>query len=161
MAPLPVTTGLGGNFVRCFVNKVMMSKLVRIPSIFSFVVKAENGCQRGHFLFRIVQVRINLYTFNHTMLRFYDRSKMYIFITLCLFWVFFSGSFRADRGQLRMSATYYFTGDCTDSVVQDEIKEKFIITLSTSAYRDVCLVHANECTVENVQVCKHKPKIFF
>eukprot|EP00105_Crassostrea_gigas_P019111 XP_011437468.1 PREDICTED: uncharacterized protein LOC105335342 [Crassostrea gigas] len=61
-------------------------------------------------------------------------------------------SFRADRGRLRMSATYYFTGDCTESAVQEEIKEKFIITLSTSAYRDACLVHAKECKAENVQV---------
>lgn len=157
MAPLPVTTGLGGNFVRCFVNKVMMSKLVRTPSIFLCVVKAESGCQRGHFLFQIAQVSINLYTCNHTMIRFYNRGKIYTFITLCCF---FSGSFRADRGQLRMSATYYFTGDCTDSTVQDAIKKKFIITLSTSAYRDACLVHAKECTVENVQVCKHKPRKF-
>lgn len=61
-----------------------------------------------------------------------------------------------------MSAIYYFTGDCTDSAVQHEIKEKFITTLSNSAYRDACLVHAKECTVENVQVCKHKPiKMFY
>lgn len=60
-----------------------------------------------------------------------------------------------------MSATYYFTGDCTESAVQEEIKEKFIITLSTSAYRDACLVHAKECKAENVQVCKHKPRKFF
>lgn len=85
MAPLPVTTGLGGNFVRCFVNKVMMSKLVRTPSIFLCVVKAESGCQRGHFLFRIAQVSINLYTCNHTMIRFYNRGKIYTFITLCFF----------------------------------------------------------------------------
>lgn len=57
-----------------------------------------------------------------------------------------------------MSATYYFTGDCTDSAVQEKIKEKFIITLSTSAYRDACLVHAKECKAENVQVCNHKPR---
>lgn len=62
MAPLPVITGLGENFVRCFVNKVMMSKLVRIPSIFLCVVKAEGGCQQGHFPFRIVQVSINIIT---------------------------------------------------------------------------------------------------
>lgn len=60
-----------------------------------------------------------------------------------------------------MSATYYFTGDCTDSAVQEEIKEKFIITLPTSAYRDACLVHAKKCKAENVQVCKHKPTPFF
>lgn len=96
MAPLPVTTGLGENFVRCFANKVMMSKLVIIPSIFSCVVKAENGYQRGHFLFRIAQVSINLYTFNDTMLRFYDRSKMYTFITLCL--VFFQGVLERIEG---------------------------------------------------------------
>lgn len=60
MAPLPVITGLGENFVRCFVNKVMMLKLVRIPSIFLCVVKAEGGCQQGHFPFRIVQVSINI-----------------------------------------------------------------------------------------------------
>lgn len=79
MAPLPVTTGLGENFVRCFVNKVMMSKLVRIPSIFLCVVKAEGGCQQGHFPFRIVQVSINI------IMRFYERGKIYAFITLHLF----------------------------------------------------------------------------
>lgn len=79
MAPLPVITGLGENFVRCFVNKVMMSKLVRIPSIFLCVVKAEGGCQQGHFPFRIVQVSINI------IMRFYERGKIYAFITLLLF----------------------------------------------------------------------------
>lgn len=85
MAPLPVTTGLGENFVRCFVNKVLMSKLVRIPSIFLCVVKAESGCQQGHFLFRIARVSINFYTCNDTMMRFYERGKIYTFITLLLF----------------------------------------------------------------------------
>lgn len=85
MAPLPVITGLGENFVRCFVNKVMMSKLVRIPSIFLCVVKAEGGCQQGHFPFRIVQVSINIII--HvimSVMRFYERGKIYTF-TLLLF----------------------------------------------------------------------------
>lgn len=84
----------------------------------------------------------------------YIRNKIYVFLSLYL--IVISGSFTAERGQLRMSATYYFTGDCTESAVQDEIKEKFIITLSTSAYKDACIVHAKECRVENVQVCKNK-----
>lgn len=51
-----------------------------------------------------------------------------------------------------MSATYYFTGDCTDLAVQDKIKEKFIQTLSASVFKDACLIHAKDCNVENVQV---------
>jgi hypothetical protein len=51
-----------------------------------------------------------------------------------------------------MSATYYFTGDCTDLAVQDQIREKFIQTLNASLYRDACLIHAKDCKMENVQV---------
>ncbi|XP_048737007.2 sushi, von Willebrand factor type A, EGF and pentraxin domain-containing protein 1-like [Ostrea edulis] len=56
------------------------------------------------------------------------------------------------RGKIPMSATYYFTGDCTDLAVQDKIKEKFIQTLSASVFKDACLIHAKDCNVENVQV---------
>ena len=50
-----------------------------------------------------------------------------------------------------MSASYYFTGDCSDPIVQDEIKNNFIKTLSASVYRDACLVYAKDCNVDNVQ----------
>ena len=52
-----------------------------------------------------------------------------------------------------MSVTYYFTGDCSEESVKDEIRKKFITTLSTSSYKDACLVYAKECNVDNVQVC--------
>ena len=52
-----------------------------------------------------------------------------------------------------MSVTYYFTGDCSEESVKDEIRQKFITTLSTSSYKDACLVYAKECNVDNVQVC--------
>lgn len=53
-----------------------------------------------------------------------------------------------------MALAYYFDGDCTDSAVRDEIKKLFITRLSESAYKDACLLHANDCNVENVQVGK-------
>ncbi|XP_061173458.1 uncharacterized protein LOC133182626 [Saccostrea echinata] len=59
---------------------------------------------------------------------------------------------KAKRGILRMSVTYYFNGDCTDSAVQEEIKRKFIATLKYSNFKDACEIHATECRVENVQV---------
>ena len=52
-----------------------------------------------------------------------------------------------------MSVTYYFTGDCSEESVKDEIRKKFITTLSTSIYKEACLVYAKECNVDNVQVC--------
>ncbi|XP_061173455.1 uncharacterized protein LOC133182624 [Saccostrea echinata] len=58
----------------------------------------------------------------------------------------------AERGILRMSITYYFSGDCTNLTVQDEIKKKFITVLSESAFKDACLIHAKDCKAENVQV---------
>jgi hypothetical protein len=63
----------------------------------------------------------------------------------------------ARRGRLRMSATYYFNGDCTNTSVIAEIKTKFIATLSNSQYRDACQIHAKECKVENVQVINSSP----
>lgn len=51
-----------------------------------------------------------------------------------------------------MSISYYYSGDCTNSDVQEEIKGKFIENLSKSAYRDACFVYATDCNVENVQV---------
>lgn len=66
--------------------------------------------------------------------------------------MYFTGSFLAARGILSMSISYYYTGDCTNSDVQEEIKGKFIDNLSKSAYRDACFVYATDCNVENVQV---------
>lgn len=63
-----------------------------------------------------------------------------------------SRSFLAARGILSMSISYYYTGDCTNSDVQEEIKGKFIDNLSKSAYRDACFVYATDCKAENVQV---------
>ncbi|XP_062584887.1 uncharacterized protein LOC134246515 [Saccostrea cucullata] len=55
-------------------------------------------------------------------------------------------------GILRMSISYYFSGDCTNLTVQEEIKRKFISTLSSSLYKDACLIHAKDCKAENVRV---------
>lgn len=66
--------------------------------------------------------------------------------------MYFTGSFLAARGILSMSISYYYSGDCTNSDVQEEIKGKFIENLLKSAYRDACFVYATDCNVENVQV---------
>lgn len=65
---------------------------------------------------------------------------------------FFSGTRMANGGKLRMSASYYFNGDCTNPSTRDEIKRQFIETLNKSKYALVCQMYAKDCTVDNVQV---------
>lgn len=63
-------------------------------------------------------------------------------------------------GSLRMSASYYFEGDCFDPKTLKEIKEKFIETLnSSSIYESACSFSGDKCNVENVQVqCGRKTR---
>ncbi|XP_062573264.1 uncharacterized protein LOC134235178, partial [Saccostrea cucullata] len=56
-------------------------------------------------------------------------------------------------GYLRMSANYYFDGDCTEPKTIEEIKKKFIQTLNSSTlYESACSLSGDKCSVENVQV---------
>lgn len=58
----------------------------------------------------------------------------------------------SKKGILRMSASYYFNGNCTNPSTRDEIKRQFIETLKKSNYALVCQMYAKDCTVDNVQV---------
>ena len=144
MVPLPVTIGLEENFVRCSANKDMTWKLGIISLICLSVVTVANGYLPMLFLFQTASVSIWIKVM-------YSLHSLWIMKTLIH--VFVIGSIWADRGRLRMSVTYYFTGDCSEESVKDEIRQKFITTLSTSSYKDACLVYAKECNVDNVQVC--------
>ena len=104
-----------------------------------------SGCLQILFLFRTASVSMLI-----------DKLKLLLLIlrrSKTLINELILGSILADRGRLRMSISYYFTGDCSDASVQEEIREKFITALSTSVYRDACLVYAEECKIDNVQVC--------
>ncbi|KAJ8304924.1 hypothetical protein KUTeg_018507 [Tegillarca granosa] len=53
---------------------------------------------------------------------------------------------------IRMSAHYYFDGDCHNKAVILAIQESFILNLKASPYTDGCLVFAKTCSPENVEV---------
>ncbi|KAK3102731.1 hypothetical protein FSP39_013507, partial [Pinctada imbricata] len=53
---------------------------------------------------------------------------------------------------LKMSANYYFTGNCHDEDVQKEIQNKFIETLESSVYSDACTTYADRCKASNVKI---------
>lgn len=67
--------------------------------------------------------------------------------------ILFSGSLSARYGKYRMSASYYFEGDCTITETTIAIKQQFIETLSSSiTFEAACSVSEEKCKVENVQV---------
>ena len=67
--------------------------------------------------------------------------------------ILLSGSLSARYGKYRMSASYYFEGDCTKTETTLAIKQQFIETLrSSSTFEAACSVSGEKCKVENVQV---------
>jgi hypothetical protein len=66
---------------------------------------------------------------------------------------FILGSLSARYGVIRMSASYYFEGDCTKSEAILDIQKKFIETLNSSpSFELACTSKEDKCRVENVQV---------
>jgi hypothetical protein len=66
---------------------------------------------------------------------------------------FILGSLSAKYGYIRMSASYYFEGDCTKSETILDIQKKFIETLNSSpSFELACSSKEDKCRVENVQV---------
>jgi len=48
------------------------------------------------------------------------------------------------------SAFYYFTGDCHDAAVQEQIKSNFVSIMNDQTGLEIC--PPNDCSVENVEV---------
>lgn len=91
---------------------------------------------------------------NYIIISKYGHFSFFFFGRGSIFVIFlFSGSLSARYGRYRMSASYYFEGDCTKTETTIAIKQQFIKTLSSSiTFEAACSASEEKCKIENVQV---------
>lgn len=161
MVLLLVITGWAENFVKWCAKVDMTSDVDRLSMKWLYAGIVANGFWQVDFRFQTARV-ITKYR------KSWKNKKSSLFDGICYCWKcslfqmfmslklmvtgFFSVTRMANGGKLRMSASYYFNGDCTNPSTRDEIKRQFIETLNKSKYALVCQMYAKDCTVDNVQV---------
>ncbi|XP_062584759.1 sushi, von Willebrand factor type A, EGF and pentraxin domain-containing protein 1-like [Saccostrea cucullata] len=63
-----------------------------------------------------------------------------------------SKTLNVTSAKFKMYASFYYDGNCMDSVVQDTIRKNYIDSLSSSNFTDVCLQYNSLCNLASVTI---------